>query len=92
MARTIFAIASLWQVNFGRVQFMEKVVRKLPISNIGQRIVEFEFIAKLDEKEVCQPWFVINPVMGLVMPGEVVEVGFFCPPPEELSMSDIGRP
>ena len=59
-------------MNFGAVNFMEKTVSFLPIANIGQNIVEFEFIPKLDEKAVCMPWFSINPVEGLIMPGDIL--------------------
>ena len=35
-----------------------------------QSPVQFEFIPKLDEDELCKPWIKMNPNAGLIMPGK----------------------
>ena len=32
--------------------------------------MQFEFIPKLDEDELCKPWIKMNPNAGLIMPGK----------------------
>ncbi|XP_057305735.1 inositol polyphosphate 5-phosphatase OCRL-like [Hydractinia symbiolongicarpus] len=72
---------SLPQVKLGKhefqfdiVEFMEERVEVLPVANIGQSPVEFQFIAKLDDADIAKPWFRVNPSAGFIMPGDVLEI------------------
>ena len=59
---------------FENVQFMEERFDLLPIANIGQSPVQFEFINKLEEDNPCKPYIRIKPIAGLIMPGDVFEI------------------
>eukprot|EP00794_Sanderia_malayensis_P000376 gene376-1009_t len=62
------------EFHFNEVQFMEDKVDILPVANIGQVPVEFQFIPKLDDKEIAQPWLKLQPRSGVIMPGDVKEI------------------
>jgi len=62
------------EFQFVDVEFMETRYDTLPIANIGQAPVQFEFIPKLDENDLCKPWIKVDPVAGLIMPGDVLEL------------------
>eukprot|EP00111_Clytia_hemisphaerica_P006345 TCONS_00018387-protein len=62
------------EFQFGDITFMEEKTHTLPIINCGQSPVEFEFIPKLDETEVCKPWLKINPQCGFIYPGDFFEI------------------
>ncbi|XP_065649887.1 inositol polyphosphate 5-phosphatase OCRL isoform X3 [Hydra vulgaris] len=62
---------------FGDIDFMVEKKDIIPIANIGQSLVEFEFIPKLDETDVTKPWIRVNPSAGFIMPGDVTEIELF---------------
>ncbi|KAK3580413.1 hypothetical protein CHS0354_012436 [Potamilus streckersoni] len=59
---------------FKDVKFIEPREQFLPIANIGQVPVNFEFINKLDEKRYGKPWLSVNPPTNFITPGDSMEV------------------
>ncbi|XP_065057148.1 type II inositol 1,4,5-trisphosphate 5-phosphatase-like isoform X2 [Rhopilema esculentum] len=62
------------EFHFDDVRFMEEQLQILPIANIGQVPAEFQFIPKLDDKDISKPWLRIQPRSGIIMPGDVQEI------------------
>eukprot|EP00112_Aurelia_sp_Birch-Aquarium-sp1_P002384 Seg1262.5 transcript_id=Seg1262.5/GoldUCD/mRNA.D3Y31 product="Inositol polyphosphate 5-phosphatase OCRL-1" protein_id=Seg1262.5/GoldUCD/D3Y31 len=62
------------EFTFNDIRFMEDQTEVLPVANIGQVPAEFQFIPKLDDKEISQPWLKIQPRSGAIMPGDVLEI------------------
>ncbi|KAF2354538.1 Rho GTPase-activating protein domain, partial [Trinorchestia longiramus] len=57
------------EINLGDVHFMESRHASFTISNIGQIIVQFSFIKKLNDTECCKPWLKIHPNAAFILPG-----------------------
>ena len=46
------------------------------IANTGSSIVHWRFVPKLEERRYCKPWLQISPSLGMLLPGETVEIFF----------------
>jgi hypothetical protein len=44
------------------------------IKNIGTSIAHWRFVPKLEEKWPCKKWITIDQTLGMLLPGEEVEV------------------
>ena len=44
------------------------------IKNVGTSIAHWRFVPKLEEKWPCKKWISIDPTLGMLLPGEDVEV------------------
>ncbi|KAI8381059.1 Endonuclease/exonuclease/phosphatase [Radiomyces spectabilis] len=63
-------------VDFGDVQFLEYKEKKIVLENTGQVLAPFCFISKMDQDNVCPPWLQIQPLSGVIGPGEKVVIQF----------------
>jgi len=62
------------QIQFPSVYFDTPVMQKLAIENIGQVMVQFTFIPKLQEELFCKKWLSVEPSFGIIPPKETLEV------------------
>jgi len=62
------------QANFPDVSFDSPVTKTVRIENTGQVVVQFHFIPKLSESEVCKPWLNVYPEYGIIPPKETLDV------------------
>ncbi|XP_049849093.1 inositol polyphosphate 5-phosphatase OCRL-like [Schistocerca gregaria] len=65
---------STTECDFGYVRFMVASEYKLELTNTGKILCSWEFVPKLDEKDICRPWCKVYPKGGLLMPSEKVQI------------------
>ncbi|KAI9290691.1 DNase I-like protein [Neoconidiobolus thromboides FSU 785] len=70
------ASISCSQLNFGEVKYLCSKELSMTIENTGQVYLQFQFIPKMDESNICKPWLWVNPSNGMIMPGEKLRVNF----------------
>ncbi|CAK9295175.1 unnamed protein product [Gordionus sp. m RMFG-2023] len=70
------------EINFGNVYFMEHIIKKVTLTNIGQVPIQFQFIKKPGFKSYCKSWLCIKPFKYLgsnfVQPGENCIIELSC--------------
>lgn len=83
--------------NAGEVRALDPVpaalsavaVRADAVSCLGragwrQVVAHWRFVPKLEEKYVSKGWLAIEPLFGMVLPGEEAEIGLYCYVEEEV--------
>lgn len=59
------------KVNFEKVLYDVEKESVIGIQNVGESIVHWRFVPKLEEMRVCKRWLTIDRLSGLLLPGEV---------------------
>ncbi|GAA6054854.1 hypothetical protein JCM3770_004109 [Rhodotorula araucariae] len=55
-------------VEFGEIRYNEPVSREIEVLNVGSVIAPWSFVIKPGTSSISQPWLVLSPSSGLVMP------------------------
>ncbi|RUS19167.1 Endonuclease/exonuclease/phosphatase [Endogone sp. FLAS-F59071] len=63
-------------VSLGEVKYLVPEMASVVLENVGQVIAQYKFIPKMKEKSICKPWLWVNPPMGILLPGENVQINF----------------
>jgi phosphatidylinositol-bisphosphatase len=58
------------------VKYDVPVARTLELENTGQVVCEYQFVPKPSEEEVSRRWLQIDPLAGIIIPGEKAEIKF----------------
>lgn len=61
-------------LSFNEVYYKEPITRTIELENNGHVVAHFRFIPKLDDKHICKPWLKFRPAMGMLLPGDKVEL------------------
>jgi phosphatidylinositol-bisphosphatase len=64
------------RVDVGKVCFNDPVSGTFKITNVGQDVVQFKFISKLNEQDFCKPWLTVDPIRGIIPPGQEQDFSF----------------
>eukprot|EP00743_Colponemidia_sp_Colp-15_P007681 GILK01008315.1.p1 GENE.GILK01008315.1~~GILK01008315.1.p1 ORF type:complete len:980 (+),score=193.72 GILK01008315.1:42-2981(+) len=67
-------VLSALALDFAQVRYDIPVKQQLTLENVGQVLVQYRFVAKLEEAQVFKPWMVATPAYGVVLPGEKVDI------------------
>ncbi|RPD60669.1 DNase I-like protein [Lentinus tigrinus ALCF2SS1-7] len=72
-------------IDFAKISYTREVTRSLEVVNVGKVPCSFRFVPQGPAADICPPWLRINPVTGLVLPGEKVDVTLTAQVDEELA-------
>ena len=64
----------LTTTDFGTLHFQEPKSVKITIKNTGTSIAHWRFVPKLEEKWPCKRWMSFEPALGMLLPGEEMQV------------------
>jgi len=64
------------ELAFDGVKYLEPQEQPITLKNTGTDLFEFKFIPKLEDHSVCAPWCKIEPLTGVLGPGEVIVLTF----------------
>jgi hypothetical protein len=68
------AAVSTTECNFGEVRFGVPGNRTITLENIGRVNCRYRFIPKLNETKPCKDWLFMHPALGILAPGEKVNI------------------
>jgi phosphatidylinositol-bisphosphatase len=57
-------------LDFGELRYEQTFTLPIRVTNTGKVVALFRFVPKLDEVSVSKPWISINPMYGMLIPGE----------------------
>jgi len=73
-------------VHFPAVKYKQRSTQTITITNTGEVVSQWRFAPKLEEKFVSKGWLIIEPLFGMVLPGESADISLHCYVEE-----DVGR-
>lgn len=68
------AALSATLLNFGEVRYGVAAEQMVTVSNTGRVMLQWRFLPKPDQQQVCRPWAHVEPASGTLMPGEKQEI------------------
>jgi inositol polyphosphate 5-phosphatase INPP5B/F len=68
------AAVSKTDLDFAEVRFGVPVVRSITLENVGRVPCRYRFIPKLNETKAHKEWLQIHPAIGILTPGEKVQI------------------
>jgi len=63
-------------LDFGELRYEQTATLPIKMTNTGKVVAQFRIVPKLDEILVCKPWITVDPLYGMLMPGEEFDINF----------------